>query len=145
MSGKAAVTQLVKLVVPAGKATPSPPVGPALGARAVKAIDFCKEFNARTAHFKPEVPLPTLITINPDRTFSFQFRTPPVSYLLKKAAKIEKGAETHKESVGTVSLKHVYEIAKVKCHDDVLKDLGLERVARSVIGSARSLGIEVVP
>ncbi|CAK9784012.1 60s ribosomal protein l19, mitochondrial precursor [Cutaneotrichosporon oleaginosum] len=146
MSAKAAITQVVKLIVPAGKATPSPPVGPALGARAVKAIDFCKEFNARTAHFKTDVPLPTLITINPDRSFSFTFRTPTVSYLLKKAAKIDKGAGTPgTETVGTVSLKHVYEIAKIKCNDEALKALGEERVARSIIGSARSLGIEVVP
>ncbi|EJT52032.1 60s ribosomal protein l19 [Trichosporon asahii var. asahii CBS 8904] len=146
MSGKAAVTQIVKLLVPAGKATPSPPVGPALGARAVKAIDFCKEFNARTAHFKPDVPIPTLITINPDRTFSFTFKTPPVSYLLKKAAKIDKGSGAPgSDIVGEVSLKHVYEIAKVKCMDDALKALGEERVARSIVGSAKSLGINVVP
>lgn len=102
--------------------------------------------NARTAHFKPDVPIPTLITINPDRTFSFTFKTPPVSYLLKKAAKIEKGSgAAGSDIVGEVSLKHVYEIAKVKCMDDALKALGEERVARSVIGSARSLGIKVVP
>ncbi len=102
--------------------------------------------NARTAHFKPDVPLPTLITINPDRTFSFTFRTPTVSYLLKKAAKVEKGAGLPgTEKVGTVSLKHVYEIAKIKCNDEALKALGEERVARGIIGSARSLGIEVVP
>ncbi|BEI79548.1 hypothetical protein CcaverHIS002_0100770 [Cutaneotrichosporon cavernicola] len=146
MSAKAAVTQIVKLVVPAGKATPSPPVGPALGARAVKAIDFCKEFNARTAHFKPDVPLPTLITINPDRSFSFTFRTPTVSYLLKKAAKIDKGTGMPgTDIVGTVSLKHVYEIAKIKCNEEAMKALGEERVARGIIGSARTLGIEVVP
>lgn len=102
--------------------------------------------NARTAHFKPDVPLPTLITINPDRTFSFTFKTPPVSYLLKKAAKIEKGSgAAGSEVAGEVSLKHVYEIAKVKCMDDALKALGEERVARSIIGSAKSLGINVVP
>ncbi|KAL7418314.1 mitochondrial 54S ribosomal protein YmL19 [Cryptotrichosporon argae] len=143
---KLAVTQIVKLVVPAGKATPSPPVGPALGARAVKAMDFCKEFNARTAHLKPETPTPTLITINPDRTFSFTFRTPPVSWLLKRAAGIDKGSGAPGQKVaGRVSLKHVYEIAKVKCGDDTLRDLGEQRVVSAVIGSARTLGIEVVP
>lgn len=102
--------------------------------------------NARTAHFKPDVPLPTLITINPDRTFSFSFKTPPVSYLLKKAAKIDKGTgAAGSEVVGEVSLKHVYEIAKVKCLDEELKMLGEERVARSILGSAKSLGINVVP
>lgn len=102
--------------------------------------------NARTAHLKPDVPVPTLITINPDRTFSFTFKTPPVSYLLKKAAKIDKGSgAAGSEIVGEVSLKHIYEITKVKCMDETLKALGEERVARSVIGSARSLGINVVP
>lgn len=102
--------------------------------------------NARTAHFKPEIPLPTAITINPDRTFSFTFRTPPVSYLLKKAAGIELGTSAAgTEKVGTVTLKHVYEIAKVKCMEDEMKVLGEERVARGIIGSAKSMGIEVVP
>ncbi|RSH91660.1 hypothetical protein EHS25_009029 [Saitozyma podzolica] len=115
---KAPVAQLVKIVVPAGKATPSPPVGPALGARGVKAMDFCKEFNARTAHLTPSTPTPTQITINPDRTFSFTFRTPPVSYLLKAAASIDKGSGSPGTSkVGTVSLKHVYEIARIKAHE----------------------------
>jgi large subunit ribosomal protein L11 len=87
-----------------------------------------------------------LITINPDRTFTFTFRTPPVSYLLKKAAKIEKGSgNVGAGKIATISLKHVYEIAKVKCTEDGLKHLGEERVARSIIGSARTLGIEVVP
>lgn len=104
------------------------------------------ESNARTAHFKPDVPLPTLITIAPDRSFKFTFRTPPVSYLVKQAAKIEKGS-THPGSkiAGTITLKHVYEIAKVKCHDDALKVLGEERVAKAIIGSCRSMGITVVP
>jgi large subunit ribosomal protein L11 len=103
--------------------------------------------NARTAHFKPDLPIPTLITINPDRTFSFTFRTPPVSYLLKKAAGgIEKGSGASGQTkVGTVSLKHVYEIAKIKASEDGMKHLGEERIARTVIGSARSMGIEVVP
>ncbi|KAH8083002.1 60s ribosomal protein l19, mitochondrial precursor [Filobasidium floriforme] len=178
---KAAVTQVVKILVPAGKATPSPPVGPALGARGVKAMDFCKEFNARTAHLKPTVPVPTSITINPDRTFSFSFRTPPVAHLLRTAASIDKGSTappSHTSRtlraatsgstaggqapasvaakggatsvpgggfVGKVSVKQVYEIAKIKMEDEDLKVLGLERVARSVVGSARSMGLEVVP
>jgi large subunit ribosomal protein L11 len=124
-------------------------------------MDFCKELyafhstlgnyheprltisNARTAHLAPSVPTPTAITINPDRTFSFSIRTPPVSYLLKKAAGIDKGAGSGKS--GSVTLKHIYEIAKVKCQDEALGVLGEERVARAVVGSARSLGLEVVP
>ncbi|WRT70401.1 ribosomal protein L11 [Kwoniella shivajii] len=144
---KAVTSQLVKIVVPAGKATPTPPVGPALGARGVKAMDFCKEFNARTATFTPLLPIPTLITINPDRTFSFQTRTPPVSWLIKKTLGLNKGSgEAMTKSTGTkLSLKHVYEIAKVKCQDEDLKGLGEERIARGVLGTARSLGVEVVP
>ena len=91
----------------------------------------------------PSVPTPTSITINPDRTFTFSIRTPPVSYLLKKAAGIDKGAGSGKS--GSVTLKHIYEIAKVKCQDEALGVLGEERVARAVVGSARTLGLEVVP
>lgn len=104
--------------------------------------------NAKTAHLQPSVPTPTSITINPDRTFSFSIRTPPVSYLLKKAAGIEKGSGapgTSGGKSGSVTLKHIYEIAKVKCKDESLGVLGEERVARAVVGSARSLGLEVVP
>ncbi|KAJ9124855.1 hypothetical protein QFC24_002784 [Naganishia onofrii] len=175
-----AVAQTVKILVPAGKATPSPPVGPALGARGVKAMDFCKEFNARTAHLKPTTPTPTTITINPDRTFSFTIRTPPVSHLLRHCAGIEKGSQTppslsirkSKNSstgstagtgappapaaagkggaagtgfVGKISVKQIYEIAKIKMADEELKVLGEERVSRSIVGSARSLGLEIVP
>ncbi|ORY28139.1 60s ribosomal protein l19, mitochondrial precursor [Naematelia encephala] len=146
---KAAATavQFVKLTVPAGKATPSPPVGPAMGARGVKAIDFCKEFNARTADYIPETPIPCLVKISPDRTFTFETRTPPVSYLLKKAAKIEKGNGLSRASptAGRISLKHIYEVAKIKCLDPDLEVVGLEKVAKSVLGSAKTLGLEVVP
>ena len=111
-----------------------------------RADDGCS--NAKTAHLQPSVPTPTSITINPDRTFSFSIRTPPVSYLLKKAAGIEKGSGapgTSGGKSGSVTLKHIYEIAKVKCKDEGLGVLGEERVARAVVGSARSLGLEVVP
>ena len=164
-----------KLIVPAGKASPSPPVGPALGARGVKAMDFCKELcvsqhpahyhtypdtpipsitinsdlcsNARTSHLINDTPTPVSILINPDRTFTWSFRTPPVTYLLKKAAGIDKGSGVAGSGApkGTISLKHVYEITKVKCRDEALAAVGEEKVARQIIGSARSLGIEVVP
>jgi large subunit ribosomal protein L11 len=102
--------------------------------------------NARTAHLTPSVPTPTLITINPDRTFSFTFRTPPVSFLLKAAAGISKGSgQPNGAKVGSVSLKHVYEIARTKCRDEGLGVLGEEKVARGIVGSARTLGLEVVP
>ncbi|WVW85949.1 ribosomal protein L11 [Kwoniella bestiolae CBS 10118] len=143
----AASAQLVKIVVGAGKATPTPPVGPALGARGVKAMDFCKEFNARTATYTQSIPIPTLITISPDRTFTFSTRTPPVSYLIKKTLGLEKGSgEAMGKPTGTkLSLKHVYEIAKIKAGDEDLGALGLERIARGIVGTARSLGVEVVP
>jgi large subunit ribosomal protein L11 len=102
--------------------------------------------NARTAHLTPSTPTPTQITINPDRTFSFTFRTPPVSYLLKAAASIDKGSGSPGTSkVGTVSLKHVYEIARIKCRDEALGVLGEEKVARGIVGSAKTLGLDVVP
>jgi large subunit ribosomal protein L11 len=135
-----------RILIPAGKAAPTPPVGPALGARGVKSMDFCKEFNARTAHIEPGVPTPTLITVQPDRTFTFITKTPPTTYLLKKAAGIEKGTgKPGHEVVGTVSLKHVYEIAKIKATDAHLKHLRLEAIASTVVATAKTLGVQVVP
>lgn len=132
--------------MPAGKAAPTPPVGPALGAKGVKSMDFCKEFNARTAHMAPGIPVPTMITVQPDRTFSFITKTPPTSYFLKKAAGIELGSGKPGHVVsGTISLKHIYEIARVKATDEHLKHLPLESIASTVIGSAKTLGINVVP
>jgi large subunit ribosomal protein L11 len=108
-------------------------------------MDFCKEFNAKTAHIEQGVPIPTLITVQPDRTFTFVTKTPPASYFLKKAAGIEKGTgKPGHEIVGTISLKHVYEIAKIKSTDEHMNHLPLESIARMVVGSARSLGIQVV-
>jgi len=134
-----------RILIPAGKAAPTPPVGPALGARGVKSMDFCKEFNARTSHVEPGVPTPTLITVQPDRSFTFITKTPPTSYFLKKAAGIEKGTgRPGHEIIGTISVKHVYEIAKIKQTDEHLKHLKLESIARSVIGTARTLGVQVV-
>ncbi|KAL0072928.1 50S ribosomal protein L11 [Phycomyces blakesleeanus] len=136
---------LIRLLVSAGKASPSPPVGPALGARGVKSMDFCKQFNDKTKHIVPETPMPTVITIKPDRTFTFVVKTPPTTFLLKRAAGIAKGASTPgTEVVGSVTLKHVYEIAKLKQQDNNLKHLSLESICGSIIGVAKSVGIEVV-
>jgi len=135
-----------RLLVAAGKASPSPPVGPALGARGVKSMDFCKEFNARTAHIEPGTPIPTKITVQSDRTFTFVTRTPPTTWFLKRTAGLEKGpARPGHEIMGTISLKHVYEIAKIKASDEHLKHLQLESIASTVIGTARTLGLQVVP
>ncbi|MCJ1287504.1 hypothetical protein MMC26_006856 [Xylographa opegraphella] len=153
MARKAIQTdQIVKLIVGAGQASPSPPVGPALGSKGVKSMDFCKEFNARTAHMTPGTPIPARVTVRPDRSFYFELRTPTTSYLLLQAAgvkerkgKIRGAIEPGKENVGEVSLKHVYDIAKIKQSELRLSGLSLEALSRSVIASARSTGITVVP
>lgn len=109
-------------------------------------MDFCKEFNARTAHINPGVPIPTIITIQPDRTFTFITKTPATSYFLKQAAGVEKGSgKPGGAPIGTVSLKHVYEIAKIKATDEHLKHLRLESIASTIVGTARTLGIQVIP
>lgn len=139
---------LIKLIVPAGKAAPAPPVGPALGSKGVKAIDFCKEFNARTANYAQETPIPALVTVKPDRSFTFELKSPPTGYLLMRAAKISKGAPEvgpGKPYAGKVSLKHVYEIAKIKKTDERHKNLELKSICKLIIGTAKSMGIEVVP
>ncbi|SAL97320.1 hypothetical protein [Absidia glauca] len=136
---------LVRLLVSAGKASPQPPVGPALGARGVKSMDFCKQFNDKTKHIVTDTPVPTVITIKPDRTFTFITKTPPTTFLLKRAAGIDKGAQKPgSETVGQVSLKHVYEIAKLKQQDTNLTHLSLESICGSIIGVAKSVGIQVV-
>ncbi|CAH00534.1 mitochondrial 54S ribosomal protein uL11m [Kluyveromyces lactis] len=141
---------IVKLIVGAGQAAPSPPVGPALGSKGIKAIDFCKEFNARTANFQPGTPIPVLINIKPDRTFSFEMKSPPTGYLLLKALSLEKGHGqpniSNPDNVcGELSLKHIYEIAKIKKTDGRHAALELEGIVKSIIGVAKSMGIKVVP
>jgi large subunit ribosomal protein L11 len=109
-------------------------------------MDFCKEFNARTAHIAVGTPVPTVITIQPDRTFTFVTKTPPTAHFLKQAAGIEKGAgRPGHETLGTVSLKHVYEIAKIKATDEHLRHLPLQSIASTIIGTAKTLGVQVVP
>jgi len=137
------VTGQIKLQIPAGKANPAPPVGPALGQHGVNIMGFCKEFNAATqAQAKDDLIIPVVITVYADRSFSFILKTPPASILLLKAAKVAKGAsKTGKEKVGTVSHKQVEEIAKIKLPDTTAGSL--EAAIRSVEGTARSMGIEV--
>ncbi|EMG45541.1 MRPL19 54S ribosomal protein L19 [Candida maltosa Xu316] len=141
MASKAA---LVKLVVEAGKAAPAPPVGPALGSKGVKAIDFCKEFNARTAIYNEGTPIPVLIQVKPDRTFTFMLKSPVTSWLLFKAAGITKGG-SKTEPAGEISLKHVWEIAKIKKTDELHKDVDMRAIVGSVISTAKQAGIKVVP
>ncbi|KAJ4389745.1 mitochondrial 54S ribosomal protein YmL19 [Gnomoniopsis smithogilvyi] len=148
----AMVDQLVKLIVGAGQASPSPPVGPALGSKGIKSMDFCKEFNARTSHINPGTPLPVRVTVRPDRSFHFDVRTPQTSWLLLNAAEAPMGKKGKRkgatqpghEVAGTVSLKHVYEIAKIKQSELRLSGLSLEGLCRSIIYQAKSIGINVV-
>ena len=134
------------LIVPAGKATPQPPVGSALGQRGLKLMDFCKAFNDQTAIYKEGTPIPVQVTAYPDRTFTFLTLNPHTSYFLRKAAGIEKGADRPgHEVVGRVTVQQIYEIAKVKLQDlqKKNKDVSLRTLARGIVGSARSMGIEV--
>ncbi len=145
------VTGQIKLQLPAGKANPAPPVGPALGQHGVNIMEFCKQFNAQTqSQAKDGLIIPVIITIYADRSFSFQLKTPPAAILLKKAAGLhtekKKGSGSHqpgKEKVGQVTKKQVEQIAKVKMQD--MTAGSLEAAMRTVEGTARSMGIEVVP
>jgi large subunit ribosomal protein L11 len=137
------VTGFLKLQVPAGAANPAPPIGPALGQRGLNIMEFCKAFNAQTQKMEKGMPVPVTITIYQDRSFTFEMRTPPVSYFLKKAAKLEKGSGTPgREPIAQVSKAQVKEIAQQK-----MKDLNCDTVdaaMRMVEGSARSMGIQVM-
>ena len=136
------ITAKVKLQLPAGSANPSPPVGPALGQHGVNIMEFCKAFNAKTMDQKGTI-IPALITIYADRSFTFITKTPPASVLLVKAAKIDKGSgEPNKNKVGKVTAAQIEEIAKLKMVDMTAKDL--EAACRTISGTARSMGIEIV-
>ncbi len=133
----------VKLQVPAGKANPSPPIGPALGQRGLNIMEFCKAFNAATQGLEPGMPIPVVITAFADRTFTFTTKTPPASYLLKRAAGLEKGGQTPgRTTSGKVTLRQVREIAEQKMKDLNANDL--EAAVRMIRGSATSMGLEVV-
>ena len=138
------VVGMIKLQVPAGKANPSPPIGPALGQRGLNIMEFCKAFNAATQNIDPGIPIPVVITAYGDRSFSFVTKTPPASYFLKRAARIEKGASATGTGtiVGRVTMAQVREIAEKKMEDLNANDV--EAACKMVIGSARSMGIEVV-
>jgi large subunit ribosomal protein L11 len=132
----------IKLQVPAGKANPSPPIGPALGQRGVNIPEFCKQFNAATQGLEEGSPIPTVITVYTDRSFSFEMKTPPASFLLKKAAKIASASKTPgKDVAGSVTQAQVREIAQTKMKDLNANDV--EAAMLIIAGSARSMGIEV--
>ena len=131
----------IKLQVPAGQANPSPPVGPALGQHGVNIMEFCKVFNAQTQNMEPGLPVPVVITVYSDRSFTFVTKTPPASFLLKKAAGVAKGSgEPNTEKVGKVTRAQIEEIATIKMPD--LTAAELEAAVRSIAGTARSMGIE---
>ena len=133
----------IKLQVPAGKANPSPPIGPALGQRGVNIMEFCKAFNAQTKDLEQDMPIPVVITVYSDRSFTFITKTPPVTYFLKKAASIKSGSKTtgRGDKVGSVTMDQVREIAKAKMKD--LNAHDVEAAARMIVGSARSMGLDV--
>ncbi|MBO6608545.1 50S ribosomal protein L11 [Altererythrobacter sp.] len=133
----------IKLQVPAGIANPSPPIGPALGQRGVNIMEFCKAFNAATDSLEKGAPIPTTITVYADRSFSFVTKTPPASYLLKKAAKIKKGSgEPNKNKVGKISRSQLKEIAETKMADLNANDI--DQAIKIIEGSAHAMGLEVV-
>ncbi len=133
----------LKLQVPAGAANPSPPIGPALGQRGLNIMEFCKAFNAASQDIEKNAPVPVVITIYGDKSFTFEMKTPPVSFFLKKAAKLEKGgSEPGRESAGHVTRDQVREIAEKKIVD--LNAVDVEGAMRIVEGSARSMGLDVV-
>jgi len=132
----------LKLQIPAGKANPSPPVGPALGQRGLNIMEFCKAFNANTQEMEPGAPCPTVITYYVDKSFSMDIKTPPASFFLKKASGLKGGSSTAgKETAGTVTSKQIREIAESKMKDLNANDI--EGAMQIILGSARSMGIEV--
>ncbi len=132
----------IKLQIPAGKANPSPPVGPALGQRGLNIMEFCKAFNAATQGMEPGLPVPVVITAFADKSFTFIMKTPPATTLIKKAAKVDKGsARPHTDKVAKITRAQAEEIAKTKMPDLTAADM--DAAVRTIAGSARSMGIEV--
>ena len=136
------IVGFIKLQVPAGKANPSPPIGPALGQRGLNIMEFCKAFNAQTQGVEPGLPLPVVITAFADKSFTFIIKTPPATVLSKKAIKLDKGsARPHSDKVGKITRAQLEEIAKTKMKDMTAADL--DAAVRTIAGSARSMGVNV--
>ena len=135
------VVGYIKLQVPAGKANPSPPIGPALGQRGLNIMEFCKAFNAKTQGMEPGLPVPVVITAFADKSFTFIMKTPPATVLIKKAIKLDKGsAKPHTDKVGKISRAQLEEIAKMKMPDLTAADM--DAAVRTIAGSARSMGVD---
>lgn len=138
------ITGSLKLVIPAAKANPSPPVGPALGQRGVNIMEFCKQFNERTKHLKDATPTPVQVTVYNDKSFTFVTKTPPVTYFLKQACSLGKGSSLPgKDIKGSLTFKQLYEIASIKKDDPAFKHLTTETILKMFVGTARSMGITV--
>ena len=136
------IAGFIKLQVPAGKANPYPPIGPALGQRGLNIMEFCKAFNAQTQSFEPGMPIPVVITAYADKSFTFAMKTPPATFLIKKAAGIEKGSQRpNTEKVGSITRAQAEEIATMKKPDLTAADM--EAAVKTIAGSARSMGITV--
>jgi len=134
------IVGFIKLQVPAGKANPSPPIGPALGQRGLNIMEFCKAFNAQTQGMEPGLPVPVVITAFADKSFTFIMKTPPATVLIKKAAKVDKGSKTpHTDKVGKITRAQAEEIARAKMPDLTASDL--DAAVKTIAGSARSMGI----
>jgi len=136
------ITGYIKLQVPAGKANPAPPIGPALGQHGVNIMEFCKAFNSKTAQMDPDLKVPVVITVYADRSFTFETKTPPAADLLKKAAGIPKGSgKPNKEKVGSISRDKIEEIAKLKMPD--LNTTSLDAAIKTIEGTARNMGLNI--
>ena len=135
------IVGFVKLQVPAGKANPSPPIGPALGQRGLNIMEFCKAFNAQTQGVEPGLPLPVVITAFADKSFTFIIKTPPATTLIKKAIKLDKGAKVNSQKVGKITRAQLEEIAKTKLKD--MNAASVDAAIRTLAGSARSMGVTV--
>jgi large subunit ribosomal protein L11 len=135
------VVGYIKLQVPAGKANPSPPIGPALGQKGLNIMEFCKAFNAQTQSLEPGLPIPVVITAYADKSFTFIMKTPPATVLIKKAIKLDKGsARPHTDKVGKISRAQLEEIAKLKTPDLTAADM--DAAVRTIAGTARSMGVD---
>ncbi|XP_052769981.1 39S ribosomal protein L11, mitochondrial-like [Mya arenaria] len=141
---KSAPSTYLQTFIRAGQAAAAPPLGPSLGSRNIQIGPFCKQFNEQTKDIQPGIPLPTFVNLNPDRSVTIKHNKPPVTYFLKKAAGARKGALYANEVAGKVTLKHIYEIAKIKIQDHGNRAMTLEDMCKAIIATAHSVGIQVV-